>query len=78
MGNLFLVGLGPGGSEYLTAQARRALERAEVLCGYTLYVDLIRAQYPGKECYTTPMTQEMARCRWALETAAEGKTAAMP
>lgn len=77
MGNLFLVGLGPGGSEYLTAQARRALERAEVLCGYTLYVDLIRAQYPGKECYTTPMTQEMARCRWALERAAEGKTVAM-
>lgn len=77
MGNLFLIGLGPGGPDYLTAQARRALDRAEVLCGYTLYVDLVRGQYPDKECYTTPMTQELARCRWALKRAAEGKTVAM-
>lgn len=77
MGNLFLIGLGPGGPDYLTAQARWALDRAEVLCGYTLYVDLVREQYPDKECYTTPMTQELARCRWALKRAAEGKTVAM-
>lgn len=77
MGKLYIVGLGPGGAEFMTAQAKRALEEADVLCGYTLYVDLVRGQYPDKECFTTPMTQELARCRWALKRAAEGKTVAM-
>jgi precorrin-3B C17-methyltransferase len=74
---LFVVGLGPGGGEAMTAQARAALEQAQVLCGYTVYVELAHALFPDKETYTTPMTQEIDRCRWALETAAGGKTVAM-
>lgn len=77
MRKVYVVGLGPGGSQYLTAEARRALEAAEVLCGYTVYVDLVAPLHPGKETYTTPMTQEMDRCRWALETARSGRTVAM-
>ena len=61
----------------MTAQARAALERSDVLCGYTVYVEQARAQFPDKETYTTPMTKELERCRWALETAAAGKTVAM-
>lgn len=74
---VYVVGLGPGDEMYLTAQARAALERAQVLCGYTVYVELISAAFPGKELYTTPMRQELDRCRWALETAANGKTVAL-
>lgn len=74
---VYVVGLGPGGGEYMTAQARAALERSQVLCGYTVYVELAAALYPDKETYTTPMTREIDRCRWALETAAAGKTVAM-
>lgn len=74
---VYVVGLGPGGEEYLTAQARTALERSEVLCGYTVYVDLVSALFPDKETYTTPMTKEIDRCRWALETADSGKTVAL-
>lgn len=77
MHKVYVVGLGPGAPHYLTEQARSALDRAQVLCGYTVYVDLIAPLYPGKETYTTPMTQELQRCRWALETAAAGTTVAM-
>lgn len=76
-GNLYVVGLGPGEAAFLTAQARAALAAADVLCGYTVYVDLVRPLYPEKECYTTPMRGEMDRCRWALETAAAGKHVAL-
>lgn len=74
---LYIVGLGPGGEAYLTAQARRAMEDAEVLCGYTVYVELASALFPEKETYTTPMRRELDRCRWALETASGGKTVAL-
>ena len=74
---LYVVGLGPGDSKYFTAQARAALEDAEVLCGYTVYVDLVKELYPDKETFTTPMTKEIDRCRWALETADSGRTVAL-
>jgi len=77
MNKVYVVGLGPGGAEFMTVQARTALERAGVLCGYTVYVDLARELFPDKETYTTPMRQELDRCRWALKTAAEGKTVAL-
>lgn len=77
MRNVYVVGLGPGDSQHLTAEARQALEEAEVLCGYGVYVDLVAPLFPGKEVYTTPMKRELERCRWALETAAAGRTTAM-
>ena len=67
MKKLYVVGLGPGGREYMTGEARAALEDSELLCGYTVYIDLIRADYPDKEILTTPMTQEIERCRMAVE-----------
>lgn len=77
MSELYVVGLGPGGKEFLTGQAMTALEKAQVLCGYTVYVDLVSPLFPDKETYTTPMTREIDRCRWALEAAQSGKTVAM-
>ena len=67
MNVLYVVGLGPGGSRWMTWEARAALEQAEVLCGYTVYLDLIRGEFPDKEYFSTPMTQEIERCRAALE-----------
>lgn len=77
MGKVYVVGIGPGGAEFMTAQARAAMERAEVLCGYTVYLNLVRPLFPDKEVYTTPMHQELDRCRWALEAASQGKTVAL-
>lgn len=77
MNKLFVVGLGPGEARYLTEQAREALERADLICGYSVYIDLIRPLYPQKEYFTTPMKQEIDRCRYALDSAQRGITTAM-
>ena len=77
MNKIYVVGIGPGKARFMTDQARQALEEAEVLCGYAVYVELVAPLFPGKETYTTPMTKELDRCRWALQTAALGKTVAL-
>ena len=74
---VYVVGLGPGDPQFLTAQAQSALEEAEVLCGYPVYLDLVRPYYPEKEYYATGMTKELDRCRWALEAAHSGRTVAL-
>ena len=74
---VYVVGLGPGNAQFLTAQARAALQNADVLCGYTVYIDLVRPLFPAKEVYATGMTREIDRCRWALEKASTGKRLAL-
>ena len=44
-----------------------ALEEADLLCGYTTYLDLVRDLFPDKPRYATPMTKERDRCLYALE-----------
>ena len=77
MKQLYVIGMGPGGADQLTPRARLALEESQVLCGYTTYLDLAREFQDGREILSTPMTQELERCRLALERAAAGKTTAM-
>ena len=77
MNKVFAVGIGPGGAEFFTEEAKAALQRADVIAGYTVYVDLVKELYPEKETFTTPMKQEIERCRWAIETAAAGRSVAM-
>lgn len=77
MNKVYVVGMGPGKEIYFTQQAKAAIECADVLCGYTVYIDLVAPFYPDKEVYTTPMRHEVDRCRWAMETAQGGKTTAM-
>ena len=77
MTKVYSVGLGPGGKEMMTEEAICAIEKSDVICGYTVYVDLITSMFPEKETFTTPMKKEIDRCKWALETAQSGKTVAM-
>ena len=77
MSDLFVVGLGPGDGAFLTGQAERALRETDVICGYSVYVELVRPSFPEKEYYSNGMTKEIDRCRWALETAQAGKTVAL-
>lgn len=74
---LTVVGLGPGAGEDLTGRARRAIEEADLVVGYTAYIALIRDQFPGKEMTSTGMKKEVDRCRMAVEAAVEGKTVAV-
>lgn len=69
--------MGPGAYEEMTVRAVKTLEACEVIVGYTVYVDLLREHFPGKEFMTTSMRQEVQRCHMAFEAAAAGKTTAM-
>ena len=74
---LIVVGLGPGDPAFMSQEAVAALQDADVLCGYHVYVDLAKAVAPDTPVFTTPMTKEIDRCRAALEMAAQGKRVAM-
>lgn len=77
MGKLYVAGIGPGSKASMTAAAQTALRESVLICGYTVYVDLLRPMFPEKEFYTTGMTEEIERCRYCLEQAAAGKTVAL-
>lgn len=77
MNKIYVVGLGPGAYEELTIRADRALQEADVIIGYTVYVDLVKAYYPDKEFMTTTMTKEVDRCHLAFEQACLGKKVAI-
>ena len=82
MEKIYAVGMGPGNAGQMTAEAREVIVSCDVIAGYTVYVDLVRkelkeSELEGKEFITTPMTQEVKRCRLAFEQAQKGKRVAM-
>ena len=74
---LYIVGIGPGKKEGMTFEAAEALSRSECIVGYHVYTELVQADFPEKEYYTTPMTKEVDRCREALALADTGKTVSL-
>lgn len=74
---LYVVGIGPGDRKFMTGEALAALEDAQVIVGYTVYVELVKEFHQGREVLSTPMTKEEDRCRMALERAQGGQTVAM-
>ena len=76
-GKLIVVGLGPGGAQDMSSRAREAVQSCDLITGYTVYVDLLREEFPDKEIFTTPMRKEIERCRMALEQAASGRNVTM-
>ena len=77
MSKLYVVGIGPGKFEGMTHEAAQALDESDVIVGYTVYVDLVKAHFPNKTFLTTPMRREVERVELALAEAAKGKTVAM-
>lgn len=77
MSKVYVVGLGPGADRQMTLEAKAVLDRCPVIVGYTVYVELIKANYPYKQYLTTPMKQEVKRCQMALLEAAGGTDVAM-
>ena len=68
-----MVGIGPGGPLDRTRRAELAISRSEVVIGYTRYLKLIDDLTAGKELIATGMTQEVERCRTALDRASHGQ-----
>lgn len=77
MSKIYVAGIGPGDYDQMTGRAIRALKDSDVIIGYTVYVDLVREHFPGKEFLTTPMRKEVDRCVLAFEEAKKGQTVSM-
>ena len=74
---IYVVGMGPGKEEMMTAEALRVLEEADVIIGYTVYLELLGERFQGKEMLSTPMKKETERCQRAFEEAEKGKKVAL-
>ncbi|WP_416676599.1 precorrin-3B C(17)-methyltransferase [Egbenema bharatensis] len=77
-GRLWLVGTGPGELTQMTPAAQTAISQADVVIGYTLYLDLVSALlHPGQIIEAWPITQERQRAERAIELAQWGLTVAV-
>ncbi|MFZ3121845.1 MAG: cobalamin biosynthesis protein [Thermodesulfovibrionales bacterium] len=73
-GKIYIVGTGPGSVEHITPYAQNAIRNSDVIVGYGTYLDLIKELIKDKEILSTGMTQEIDRCKEAVELAMSGKT----
>lgn len=74
---IYVVGIGPGKSEGMTGEAYEALTASDIIVGYTVYIDLVRDEFPDKEFLVTGMTREIERCNLCISKAEEGKKVAL-
>jgi precorrin-3B C17-methyltransferase / cobalt-factor III methyltransferase len=75
-GQLSIVGLGPGDSRYLTAQAEAALAAAQALYGYGRYLERIPIR-PDQARHPSDNREEGSRAAAALAHAAQGASVAL-
>lgn len=74
---IYIVGIGPGREGMMTGEALCALEQADVIVGYTLYLELLGGRFGEKERLSTPMRQERERCELCFKEAGKGKKVAL-
>lgn len=77
MHTLYVVGIGAEGKNTMTLQATEVISKCELIVGYTVYVDLIKKQFPQKQYYTSAMKQEKQRVVYAIEQCVKGKKTAI-
>lgn len=77
MAKIYVVGLGPGDIDHMTPKAKKAIQCADVVIGYSTYIDLIKDYFPDKQFIRSPMTREVERCRMVVEKAQAGLDVAL-
>ncbi|MDR9402168.1 MAG: precorrin-3B C(17)-methyltransferase [Halothece sp. Uz-M2-17] len=69
-GQLYLIGTGPGDLNQITPFARTAITKADVIIGYSLYLDLIEPLLrPGQIIESYAITEEKKRAERAIDLA---------
>jgi cobalt-precorrin 5A hydrolase/precorrin-3B C17-methyltransferase len=77
-GSVTVVGLGPGGAWHRTPAAELAIRRADVVVGYSAYVDQCRdLLVPSQTVRAFPLGAELERAGFALAEAAGGARVAL-
>lgn len=72
MGLINVVGTGPGSMTNLTPEALQCIREADVIIGYSTYLDLITPYLADKRVISSQMMQEVQRCTMAFEEAEAG------
>ena len=75
-GTVAVVGLGPGGNDWMTPQSRRELAAATDLIGYGGYLDRVPVR-DGQQRHPSDNTDEPARARLACALAEQGRAVAV-
>jgi precorrin-3B C17-methyltransferase len=73
MGKIYIVGIGPGHKEQMTLKACNIIEAADIVVGYSTYVEILRKYFTLKEVISSGMRQEVKRCTQSLSLAEAGK-----
>ncbi len=77
-GSVSVVGLGPGAIDMRTPQATAAIRSADVIIGYSYYVNQIKDLHePHHVVVRSPIGSEVDRCVEALRRAADGERVAL-
>lgn len=74
---IYVIGIGPGSTDYLSVKALNLIKKCEVVVGYKTYVNLIKQLLTNQQVFTTGMRGEVERCHKALQLASLGKTVAL-
>lgn len=77
LGELSVVGIGPGGYADLTHRAEDALRRADRIVGYHAYTAAVRDWLPNATFVESAIGAEAERCRTALDLARAGRAVAL-
>ncbi|RZN63418.1 precorrin-3B C(17)-methyltransferase [Methanonatronarchaeum sp. AMET6-2] len=70
-GKLYIVGIGPGKTDYITKKALRAIKDSDVIIGYKTYLEFIEEHTNNKEVIGSGMKGEVDRAKKAVEKAEE-------
>ena len=73
-GKIYLVGLGPGDTQYLAPAASQALEASDAIVGFRAYIQQIESLIVGKEVVSMELGQELERASAAVDLAYAGRT----
>lgn len=78
VGELAVVGVGPGDPAHRTCAAEAAIGSAEVVVGYGPYLDLVADLLrPGQLAVRSPIGEEVGRAESAVEHASKGRVVAL-
>jgi precorrin-3B C17-methyltransferase len=76
-GEIYIVSTGVGEKEHMTFNALTMLQKADIIVGYKKYIEDIKPLIEGKLSYSSGMTQEVDRCKYAIEKALEKNKVAL-
>lgn len=77
MGMIFVVGTGPGSTDYLTPAALESINKSDIVIGYSTYLELLHDCLEAKKIISSAMMQEVQRCTLAFEEAEKGSVVSM-